>query len=114
VYVVLKALLSGVIIAVASEVARRSPLLGAVLISLPLTSILALIWLWRDTHDRDEITDLSWSILWVVIPSLVFFIALPLTMRTVTFWPALVIACTVTAAAYAAWILAARRLGFDL
>ena len=80
-YIVFKALLSGVIIALASEIARRSSLLGAVLISLPLTSILALIWLYRDTRDTDEVADLSWSILWVVVPSLVFFIVLPLALR---------------------------------
>ena len=72
-YIVVKALVSGVIIAVASELARRSSLLGAVLISLPLTSILAIVWLYRDTRDTDEVTDLSWSILWVVAPSVVFF-----------------------------------------
>ena len=113
-YLVLKALLSGVIIAVASEVARRSSLLGAVLVSLPLTSILAIVWLWRDTYDAGEISDLSWSILWVVVPSLVFFITLPLALRTSGFWTALLVACVATAAGYGIWIWTARRLGFDL
>ena len=80
-YVLLKALLSGAIIAAASEVARRSSLLGAVLISLPLSSILAMIWLYRDTKDTGEITDLSWSILWVIVPSLAFFVVVPLALR---------------------------------
>ena len=47
----LKAGLSGVVIAVASEVARRWPGWGALIVSLPLVSVLAMIWLWRDTHD---------------------------------------------------------------
>lgn len=114
-YLVVKALLSGVIVAVASEAARRSSLLGAVIVSLPLTSILAMIWLYRDTHDSGEVADLSWSILWVVVPSVVFFVALPLLLRSdVSFWVALVVASALTAVAYAVWIWSARRLGLDV
>ena len=80
-YLVLKALLSGAVIAAASELARRSSLLGAVLISLPLSSILASIWLYRDTKDVGEVADLSWAILWVIVPSLVFFVVLPVGLR---------------------------------
>lgn len=110
----MKAVVSGVVVAAASELARRSSLLAAVLISLPLTSILALIWLYRDTRDPGEAAALSWSILWVVVPSLVFFVALPLALRRLDFWPSLLLACVATAIGYAAWVWAARRLGFDL
>ena len=103
-----------VVIAIASEVARRSSLIAAVLLSLPLTSILAMVWLYRDTQDKSEITDLSWSILWVVVPSLVFFIALPIALRGMAFWPALLLACVATGLAYALWVGTARALGFDL
>lgn len=113
-YVLLKALLSGAIIAAASEIARRSSLMGAVLISLPLTSILAMVWLYRDTRDTEEVAALSWSILWVIVPSLVFFVVLPLALRSIDFWPALALACGVTALSYGAWIGTARLLGFDL
>jgi len=50
-YLVLKAALSGVIIAIVSEVSRRFPGLGALIASLPLVSILGMIWLWRDRPD---------------------------------------------------------------
>lgn len=114
-YVLLKALLSGAIIAAASELARRSSLLGAILISLPLTSILAMLWLYRDTRDADEVADLSWSILWVIVPSLVFFVVLPFALRSdVSFWVAIALACAATAISYAVWLWGARRLGFDL
>jgi hypothetical protein len=114
VYLLLKAVLSGVIVVAASEAARRSSLLGAVIVSLPLLSILAIVWLYRDTRDVGEIADLSWSILWVIVPSLTFFVVLPLALRSLGFWPALGLACGATAAAYAAWIWVAERLGFDL
>ena len=114
-YLLLKALISGLVIAVASELARRSTVLGAVLISLPLTSILAAIWLYRDTRDTGEVASLSWSILWVLAPSLVFFVVLPLALRHgVEFWVALGLACGSTALAYAGWLWAGTRLGVEL
>jgi len=113
-YLLLKAVLSGAIIAVASELARRSSLLGAVLISLPLTSILAAVWLYRDTKDSGEVAALSWSILWVIVPSLVFFVVLPLALRSFEFWPSLGLACAATGVSYALWIGGARLLGLDL
>ena len=45
-YLAAKALLSGAIVATASEIAKRSPALGALILSLPLVSIFAFIWLW--------------------------------------------------------------------
>ena len=60
-YAVIKALLSGIVIAAASEVAKRSPAIGAIILSLPLISILAFIWLWRDTSDTGAIAALSQS-----------------------------------------------------
>jgi uncharacterized membrane protein (GlpM family) len=114
VYLLLKALLSGAIIAAASEIARRSSLIGAILVSLPLTSILAAIWLYRDTRDAGEVAALSWSILWVIVPSLVFFVVLPLALRSLDFWPALALACAATAVSYTAWVGTARLLGFGL
>ncbi|MCU0309069.1 MAG: hypothetical protein MUE51_15160 [Thermoleophilia bacterium] len=114
-YLVLKALISGVVVAAASEAARRSSLLGAVLISLPLTSLLALAWLYADTRDAAQVSDLSWSILWVIVPSVVFFVVLPLAIRAgVAVVPAMVLAAAATAAAYAVWVWAARRIGLDL
>jgi hypothetical protein len=108
----LNALVSGAVVAVASEVARRSSLLAAVLVSLPLTSILAAVWLYRDTGDTEEVADLAWSILWVLLPSVAFFVVLPVALRRgVAFWPALGLACAATAVAYAAWVPLARRFG---
>ena len=113
-YLLLKAALSGIIVALASELARRSSLLGAVLISLPLTSILAIVWLYRDTRDTGEVAALSWSILWVVVPSVIFFIALPLALRTMAFPLALLVACATTAAGYAVWLGIAKLIGLEV
>ena len=50
-FALLKALISGAVIAAASEVAKRNPSLGALIVALPLVSILTMLWLWRDTGD---------------------------------------------------------------
>ncbi|HET9628542.1 MAG TPA: DUF3147 family protein, partial [Novosphingobium sp.] len=50
-YLALKALISGVLVAAVSEVAKRYPGLGGLLASLPLVSVLGMIWLWRDKPD---------------------------------------------------------------
>ena len=73
-----------------------------------------MIWLYRDTQNGDEVADLSWSILWVVVPSLIFFIVLPLALRSTPFWAAMLLACVVTAIGYGVWVYAARRLGLGL
>ncbi len=110
-----KAAVSGMLIAVASEVARRSAFAGAVLISLPLASALTLAWLYAGTHDPAKVASLSWSILWIIVPSLVFFVALPLLIRAGVAVPwAIVGACVITAVAYVGYVAVARRLGAPL
>ena len=72
-YGVIKALVSGVIVALASETARRNAALGALVASLPLVSVLSTIWLWRDTHDMPRVADHVQATLWYVLPSLLMF-----------------------------------------
>jgi hypothetical protein len=82
-YFTIKCLLSGLIIAVVSEVARRSPTLGALIVSLPLVSLLGILWLWRDTKDIEPIAAHAESTFWYVLPSLPMFLVLPVMER---FW----------------------------
>ena len=60
-YLVVKAALSGIIVAAVSEIARRYPGWGGLVASLPLTSLLAMIWLFRDTKDAARVAELSSS-----------------------------------------------------
>ncbi len=105
----LKVLVSALVVAGASELARRSSVLGALLASLPLTSILAMIWLWRDGADATRIAEFSTNILWLVLPSLLLFVALPLLLRAgFGFWTSLGVACAACVAGYGVtlWLLA--------
>jgi hypothetical protein len=68
---------------------------------LPLISLLAFVWLYLETGDIEKVATLSHSIFWLVLPSLVLFIVLPLLLRSgLGFWLSLVAACFATAAAY--------------
>ena len=111
-YLVIKALLSGVLIALASEVARRWPGWGALIASLPLVSILGMIWLWRDTRDPVRMASHAEATFWFVIPSLPMFLLVPwLLRRGVSFWPALFAGCALTVALYAVTTLTLARVG---
>jgi hypothetical protein len=114
-YLLVKALLSGLIVAAASEVARRWPGIGGLIVSLPLVSLLAFIWLWRDTGDTERVAQLAQSAFWFFLPSMPMFLALPLLLRAGWgFWPALGLAVALTAGLYLAMFALAPRLGVRL
>ena len=114
-YAITKALLSGAIIAAASEAATRSPAIGAIILSLPLVSLLAFVWLWRDTADKEAIAALSQSTFWFVLPTLPMFLVFPVLLRSgLGFWSALTISCGLTVVLYllAAWLLPKLGIAF--
>ena len=114
-YLLVKAVVSGVLIAAISEVARRSPGWGGLLASLPLTSLIALIWLWRDTSDLSRIAEQSTATFWFVLPSLPLFLIIPMMLRSGWgFWPTILVACAITLALYAAMFAFSARLGIRL
>ncbi len=114
-YLAAKALLSGVIIAIVSEIAKRSPALGALILSLPLISILAFIWLWRESSDTDGIAALSQSTFFFVLPTLPMFLVLAALLRGgAGFWPALGLSSLLTILLYAAMVWALGRFGISL
>jgi len=115
VYLALKALLSGIIIAIVSEVAKRSPGLGALIASLPLVSVLAMIWLWRDTSDVARIASHAEATFWLVLPTLPMFLILPWLLRGGTgFWIAMGVSCLLTVVLYLITIWALPRLGIEI
>lgn len=111
-YLAIKAALSGIIVALVSEIARRSPGIGGLIVSLPLISLLTFIWLWRDTGDTERIAELSRSAFWFFLPSMPMFLVFPALLRAgLGFWLALALACALTLALYGVMTLAAPRLG---
>lgn len=111
-YYLLKVAITSLVVVGISGLARRFSWWAAILASLPLTSILALIWLYQDTKDMQKISQLSTDIFWMVLPSLLFFLILPLLIKLgMRFYPALLISCALMSLCYLGYALVLRRFG---
>lgn len=114
-YAAIKALISGILIAAVSEVAKRSPGFGALIASLPLISVLGMIWLWRDTQDAERLASHAGATFWFVLPSLPMFLLIPALLRAgVPFWLTLALGCALTIGLYLAMTWLGPRFGLRL
>src|SRR3954469_12945911 len=114
-YLAIKAALSGIIIAIVSQVAKRYPGFGALIASLPLVSVLGMMWLWRDKPDVSNMAAHVEATFWFVLPSLPMFLLIPALLRNGWgFWAALAVGCSVTIALYIAMTAIGPRFGLKL
>jgi hypothetical protein len=114
-YLFIKAAISGMIVAAVSEIAKRYPVFGALVASLPLVSVLGMIWLWRDTQDPVRMAEHAGATFWFVLPSLPMFLLIPALLRQGTpFWLALGLGCALTIALYLAMTWIGPRFGLRL
>jgi len=112
---VLRALISGVIIAIVSVVSRRYPTFGALIASLPLISVLGMIWLWHDKPEPANMARHAEATFYYVLPSLPMFLLIPaLLRRGVSFAPALIAGCALTILLYLLTVAIAARMGIRL
>jgi hypothetical protein len=109
---VIKVLLTATVVVAVAEIAKRSTFWGAAVASLPLTSLLAFVWLYLDTGSTQRVADLAQGVFWLVLPSLTLFVVLPLLLRAgFDFWLSLGVACVATALAYFAMVWCLGRFG---
>lgn len=114
-YFVFKSALSGVLIAIISTLARRFPGVGALVASLPLLSVLGMLWLWRERPDPVNMADHAAATFWYVLPSLPMFLLIPFLLRRgVSFWIALTSGCCLTVVLYLAMTWIGPRFGLKL
>ena len=114
-FFIVKVVVTALIVAGVSELSKRFPFFAAVIISLPMVSILTFVWIYVETRDAQKLIGMSREIFWLVLPSLLFFVALPVLLsRGVPFVWSLLVACAVMSAGYVcyAWLLG--RLGIHL
>jgi hypothetical protein len=115
IYLIVKAALSGILIAVISEVAKRYPGIGGLIASLPLVSVLGMIWLWRDKPDAANMASHAEATFWFVLPSLPMFLLIPAMLRSgFSFWVALAAGCVLTVALYSLMLWVGPRFGLRL
>ena len=114
-YYLVKIAITTILIVAISEAAKRSAFVGSILASVPLISVLAIIWLYVDTRDVEKVSNLSTGVFWLVIPSLALFLALPLLLKQgVNFYLSLSISIGLTIGCYGAMVSALNHFGIEL
>ena len=114
-YTIIKVLLTALIVVAISEIGKRSTLFASLVASLPLTSILAILWLYIDTGSTEKVMNLSLGIFWIVIPSIVFFLALYALLKNGLGFPqAMLASIAIMNVSYTAYIYALKKLGINI
>jgi hypothetical protein len=114
-YYTIKFCISALIIVLISEIAKRHSGFAALLAALPLTSLLAMIWMYLDEVEVDQIAEFSSQIAWLVLPSLLFFLFFPVLIKQgLGFWFSLGLSATATITGYLLLLPMLRRLGVQL
>ena len=115
IYYATKVLISAVLVVGISEVSKRSTSWGGILASLPVVSLLAIGWIYYDTHDPAKVAAFARSTFWYVLPSLALFFILPASLRAGRgFGFSLIIALVGTAAGYLAMAFFLNKAGVKL
>lgn len=114
-FLALKALISGVLIAIASTLAKRYPGFGALIASLPLVSVMGMMWLWSEKPDAANMAAHSSATFWYVLPSLPMFLVIPALLRHgIPFWASLLLGCLLTIILYTGMTVIGPRFGLRL
>ena len=114
-YYVFKIIITALLVVLISEISKRNSLIASILASIPLVSVLAMVWLYIDTKDTDRISTLSTSIFWLVIPSLALFVTLPVLLRKeINFYISMGTSIVITVICYYLMIVVLGKLGIKL
>ena len=109
-----KYLLTAAIVVLVSEVAKRSDRLGAVIASLPLVTVLTLIWLHVENQPQQKISNHAYYTFWYVLPTLPMFLAFPWLITRIGFWQSLLVSAALTAVCFVAFAVVMKRFGVTL
>lgn len=114
-YYIVKVVISAILIVIISEISKRSSLAGAILASVPLVSVLAMVWLYIDTRDIERISGLASGIFWLVLPSLALFISLPLLLKQgINFYLSMTLSILITVVCYWLMVTILDHAGIEL
>lgn len=112
---ILKTLITAVVIVAVSELGKHYSAMAAILAALPITSVLALIWLYHDTSSVDKVSDLSTNIFFAVLPSLLFFLILPFLMKSgFRFWIAMGASLAILSLSYFGYLWILKKIGYEI
>lgn len=109
-----KYFLTAAVVVLVSELAKRSDRLGGLIAALPMVTVLALIWLYLENQPVEKIANHAWYTFWYVIPTLPMFLAFPVLLPRIGFWPALLACVAITVVCFGLFALVLRRFGIEL
>lgn len=113
-FLILKYGITAAIVVVVSEVAKRNDRAGALIASLPLVTVLTLVWLHVEQQPTRKVANHAWFTFWYVLPTLPMFLAFPMLLDRFGFWPALGASVVLTLAVFTVYALVLRRFGITL
>lgn len=113
-WIISKYLITAGIIVLASEVAKRSDKLGALIVALPTVTVLALIWMYVEQQPQERLASHAWYTFWYVLPTLPMFLMFPTLLPRLGFWLTLLASAGITIAGFFLFALVVRRFGIEL
>ncbi|TVP57550.1 MAG: DUF3147 family protein [Halomonadaceae bacterium] len=113
-WIITKYLITAAIVVLVSEIAKRSDKLGALLVALPMVTVLALIWMYLEQQPQERLANHAWYTFWYVLPTLPMFLLFPLILPRLGFWLTLLASGAITVSCFLIFALFLRRFGIDL
>lgn len=110
-WLIVKYLVTAGIVVLVSEMAKRSDKLGGLIAALPLVTFLALIWLYLEQQPTQKIANHEWYTFWYVVPTLPMFLAFPLLLGKIGFWPSLLASVAIAVICFIVFSFIVRQFG---
>lgn len=113
-WLITKYLITAAIVVGASEVAKRSDKFGALIVALPMVTILAMIWLYVENQSSEKIANHAWYTFWYVVPTLPMFLVFPWLLQRLGFWPSLLASAGITVVSFWLFAWVVKMFGVNL
>lgn len=114
VWLITKYFITAAVVVLVSELAKRSDKLGGLVAALPLVTVLTLIWLYVEKQPEQKIANHAWYTFWYVVPTLPMFLAFPVLLPRLGFWPTLLASVVISVVCFGLFALFVRRFGVEL
>lgn len=114
IWLITKYLTTAFVVVLVSELAKRSDRFGALIASLPLVTLLTLVWLYLEKQPASKLSNHASYTFWYVVPTLPMFLVFPVLLPRFGFWLALALCVGLTVGCFFGWALFARWFGVEL
>lgn len=113
-YLLFKYAVTAAVIVAVSEVAKRSDKLGALILALPLMTVMTMFWLFAENQSQEKIANHAWYTFWYVLPTLPMFVLFPWLISRFSFWGAMTASLGITAVCFVALAFVLKRFGLQI